>query len=91
MTTNQIEMIIQRVDELWHHIDKRLDVVERKQDITNGRVNDLEAERDRKAGYAQRVGEEDAGRSRGLDRAIPAVFGVLVFVAGVVLSHYWPV
>lgn len=90
MTSEVHDMIVGRIDDLQKHVDRRFDVVEKKQDITNGRVNALEAERDKGAGYAKRVHEEREHRKWWVSVLTSPLTSVVVFCAGVIAARYLP-
>lgn len=87
MANDDVGIILRRLDLQDHKLDR----IEKKVDLTNGRVSSLEKDRDQRAGYEARLREERSVHARVLDRVVPAVVGTVLFVAGVLLAHYWPV
>ncbi len=90
VNTDVAELLIERVEKLQLHFDKRLDRIESKQDLTNGRVNELERERDHRKGYEARRSEETVQSWEWRRIVVPAVVAFLVAMLVVVLAHVWP-
>ncbi len=87
MTPNDTDQILHRLGLQ----DAKLDRIEKKVDKTNGRVNVLEAEKDRREGYEQRLREEaeeaekhTTTRRWWVQVITSPLTSVLLFVAGIV-------
>lgn len=85
------------LDVIIGEVIPRLARIEEQATKTNGRVNALESAKDQEAGYARRLAEEKVetaedvtGRRVLVAWLVPALVTVVVFVAGVLVSHAWP-
>jgi predicted RNA-binding Zn ribbon-like protein len=87
MTQASVDVILSVLRDFREEVHQEFKAVKAKQDITNGRVNELERERDERRGYDKR-GEE----SQALERAdtlswralvVPAVVAIAVTAAGI--------
>lgn len=86
MSPEREDIILSTLRDFRREVRDEFKVVKAKQDLTNGRVNILESERDRREGYDQRRVEEDADRRWWLQLLTSPLTGVVLFVAGVVTT-----
>lgn len=95
MTHDTENVILQVLRDFREEVHEEFRVVKAKQDITNGRVNVLEAERDERSGYERAVGEKKALRRADVLSwravVVPGFIGLCLLLLGLAAGHLLPI